>query len=143
MKGIYLLMIELKDPLKKDIGARGEIGFQAGRYIYVGSAQNGVEKRVKRHISDEKKKHWHIDYLLEEAAVKDVMVYEEEKREECRTASLLKKEFEYVKDFGCSDCTCDSHLFYSQKEIEPLVGSVRKIKGREDIGLEDIVHVHQ
>ncbi len=139
MKGIYLLMIELKNALKKEVGARGKVEFKAGRYIYVGSAQNGVESRVKRHVSDEKKKHWHIDYFLEEASVKDTLVYNEGKEGECRTAALLKEEFEYIEDFGCSDCSCDSHLFYSQRGVGPLIGSIRKIKGREDIGLEDIV----
>lgn len=139
MKGIYLLIIELKDTLKKNIGAKGEMNFQVGRYIYVGSAQNGVKKRVRRHISDKKKKHWHIDYLLEEAAVREVMVYEERKKEECRTASLLEEEFGRVKGFGCSDCRCDSHLFYSKKDTDPLVRSIREIKREEDIRLRDIV----
>lgn len=139
MKGIYLLIIESKNLRKKEIGAKGEIEFRSGRYIYVGSAQNGVEKRVKRHISDKKNKHWHIDYLLEETAVKDVMIYGEGKREECRTASIMKDKFEYVKDFGCSDCSCDSHLFYSQKKVPELLESIRNIKGEEDLELKDIV----
>ena len=30
----------------------------------VQNAMNSLESRVKRHLSDNKKKHWHIDYLL-------------------------------------------------------------------------------
>lgn len=135
MKGIYLLLIDLEDTLKKKVGAKGEFEFRAGRYIYVGSAQIGIESRVKRHIREDKKKHWHIDYLLEEAEVKDVMGYEADKKEECRTASKLKDEFVLIEDFGCSDCRCDSHLFYSRKGVDYLIRSIRKVKDREDIRL--------
>ncbi|MFP4052091.1 MAG: GIY-YIG nuclease family protein, partial [Thermoplasmata archaeon] len=64
MKGIYTLVIELKEDKVIEVGAIGNIDFDKGYYVYVGSAQNGLEARIERHLSDEKKIHWHIDYLL-------------------------------------------------------------------------------
>ena len=64
MKGTYCLIIELKKSIKTKIGALGKIEFMPGYYVYVGSAMNSIESRVKRHLADDKKLHWHIDYLL-------------------------------------------------------------------------------
>lgn len=138
MRGIYLLIIDSNYPIEVEVGALGDIGFHEGRYIYVGSAQNGVEKRVERHLRDDKRKHWHIDHLLEEAQVKEVMGYGEKKKGECRTAAILKEKFSPVEDFGCSDCRCDSHLFYSEEDVDSLIEKIRDLKGREDLLLKDV-----
>jgi len=42
----------------------GQIPFPAGWYVYTGSARNGLAQRVGRHLRHNKRKHWHIDYLL-------------------------------------------------------------------------------
>ena len=110
MKGIYLLYIEINKDIKTKIGALGEIEFQKGSYVYVGSAQNNLKKRVERHLSEDKKLHWHIDYLLQNENVNIVDVYtkEADRQHECLTANALKGK--PVKNFGCSDCRCESHL---------------------------------
>lgn len=110
MKGIYLLYIEISKDIKQTIGALGEIEFKKGSYVYIGSAQNNLNKRVQRHLSQNKKLHWHIDYLLQNSNVKIVDVYfkEADKQHECLTANSLKGK--PVKNFGCSDCKCESHL---------------------------------
>lgn len=65
MKGSYCLIINVEKDTKIKIGKKlGIINFKKGCYVYVGSAMNSLESRVKRHLSDNKKKHWHIDYLL-------------------------------------------------------------------------------
>lgn len=76
---------------------------------------NSLEKRIERHLKDEKKKHWHIDYLLDMTKVENVIFGESEKRKECDIAKKLSNEFSSVQNFGCSDCKCDSHLFYHEK----------------------------
>lgn len=61
----YCLIINIKKDTEIKIGKKlGFINFKKGCYVYVGSAMNCLESRVKRHLSDNKKKHWHIDYLL-------------------------------------------------------------------------------
>ncbi|MFW5907889.1 MAG: GIY-YIG nuclease family protein [Candidatus Natronoplasma sp.] len=138
MKGIYLLIFEVKRPKTKNVGGLGTIKFDPGTYTYVGSAQNGIEGRVKRHLREDKRKHWHIDYLLESQYIKEVMAYEGGKSEECETASFLKEELQGIEEFGCSDCDCSSHLFYTEKDPDEVVESVRKFKGKEDMGLKEL-----
>ncbi|MGD6809718.1 MAG: GIY-YIG nuclease family protein [Candidatus Bathyarchaeia archaeon] len=116
MKGIYVLIIKINQPIQPKIGALGEIAFSAGLYAYVGSAQNNLEARVRRHLSKEKRLFWHIDYLLADPAAKVIDVYclGGEKRCECQTAQLLSQRSVPVHNFGCSDCNCPSHLYFSE-----------------------------
>ena len=113
MKGIYVLQISIDKNINVSIGALGSKIFQKGLYIYVGSAQNNLEKRVKRHIKKTKRKFWHIDYLLgnRHARVMKVFYKEAGKLEECRVAERAWELAAPVSDFGSSDCACKSHLF--------------------------------
>jgi Uri superfamily endonuclease len=82
-------------------------------YAYVGSAQRGLEKRIARHLGKCKKRFWHIDYLLCDQSVRVAEVFwkEAEKAEECATARKISEVSVPVVGFGCSDCSCKSHLF--------------------------------
>lgn len=113
MKGSYILLIELSRDMEIQIGKLGRMEFRKGFYAYVGSAMNNLEKRIERHIRKEKRLFWHIDYLLENARVKEVIYTESSKREECRLAKNLGKYFTSIQNFGSSDCECKSHLFFS------------------------------
>ena len=116
MKGIYVLIIRVNTIIHQTIGALGELTFPVGLYAYVGSAQNNLELRVKRHIGRKKRLFWHIDYLLNSQAAKVLGVYYMEggKAKECGIAGLLQKNSELIAGFGCSDCHCRSHLFHVQ-----------------------------
>ncbi len=116
-KGSYVLLMELRRPQEMTIGKLGPIRFRKGFYYYVGSAMNGLDARVDRHRRNEKRMHWHIDYLLREAEIKDVLRIESRKRLECIIAGRLSEKLDSVRGFGCSDCGCRSHLFYSEKDI--------------------------
>ena len=61
---------------EKDIfvGKLGYIHFPGAFYAYVGSAMNGLEARLSHHLRKEKKPHWHIDYLLREAEIVDIIL---------------------------------------------------------------------
>jgi Uri superfamily endonuclease len=113
MKGVYVLVISVSKNIKVNVGVLGSVDFEKGFYAYVGSAQNNLEKRIKRHLTKAKRRFWHIDYLLENEFVSVVKVlYEEaEKSEECRIASELSENNVPIRGFGCSDCGCVSHLF--------------------------------
>jgi len=112
VKGVYVLIISVGKGIKVNVGALGSIFFERGLYAYVGSAQNGLERRVQRHLR-KAKKFWHIDYLLDDDALRVVKVFykEAEKSEECKIAGKLSEKGVAVRRFGCSDCGCVSHLF--------------------------------
>ena len=123
MKGVYLLFLRVKRDLRMRVGSLGVIDFKEGLYVYVGSAQNNLEKRVRRHLSREKKVRWHIDYLTLSGSVDVVAVcaYELGREYECIIASYLQEiSEEVVGGFGCSDCECRSHLFRMSGEVEDI-----------------------
>jgi len=119
-KGIYVLIIRCDKEHSIKVGALGKVHFKPGYYSYIGSAMNGLEERIKRHLSppSKKKRHWHIDYLLEKSEVVIVFYRVIDKKDECKVASLLRKSGEEVLGFGCSDCKCKSHLIFSKRKKE-------------------------
>lgn len=116
MKGIYVLVVEISKTISVNVGALGLLVFPAGLYAYVGSAQNNLELRVKRHLGKEKRLFWHIDYLLNDEAANVIGVYfvQGAKEEECRIARIMKENAQPIDGFGCSDCHCESHLFHAE-----------------------------
>jgi len=107
------LIIDIKKNISPIIGTLGKINFKKGKYVYVGSAQNNLEKRIARHLKKKKRKFWHIDYLLAKKNVKVINTYYKKagKREECKIACLLALTEKPIKNFGNGDCRCISHLF--------------------------------
>jgi len=98
------------------VGALGDIYFEKGWYAYVGSAMNGWRSRVGRHLRDDKKLRWHVDYLLRHGKVGSYAVWVGRKKRECVFAGRLSEKAETVKGFGSSDCRCGGHLFYLGNE---------------------------
>lgn len=121
MKGCYCLIIKLNKDTTIKIGKKlGKIDFNKGYYVYVGSAMNSLESRIKRHLSDEKKLHWHVDYLLRKAEITDVIYNESKRKIECDLSQLISHKSEGIEDFGCSDCECESHLYYFKNRNEAI-----------------------
>ena len=115
LKGTYCILINLKDESAISIGKIGKTGFQKGYYAYVGSALNSLEGRIKRHISSDKKLYWHIDYFLahKNTEIVEILYAIDNQKWECKLANNIAIGCVGVNKFGCSDCKCDSHLFYS------------------------------
>lgn len=113
MKGIYLLLISVDKSQDIKIGALGTVCFNKGLYAYVGSAQNNLENRLKRHFRGMKRRFWHIDYLLDDTSnhIINVFYKEADKTEECEMAHKLGEIGFAIKNFGSSDCSCIGHLF--------------------------------
>lgn len=121
MKGTYVLIIYKNKNTEINIGSLGPILFKEGFYFYVGSAMGDsgsatLVNRVKRHISlDNKKIHWHIDYLLENenSMIIKIILIPSSYRLECIIAQeLFDTSDGYIENFGSSDCECKSHLFF-------------------------------
>jgi Uri superfamily endonuclease len=126
MKGSYVLLIEVKKDIEIVIGKLGKLHFKKGFYVYVGSALNSLEYRINRHVRTDKKIHWHIDYLLKCADIVNVFIKENSKKEECRISYEFEKNLKFLKGFGCSDCKCNSHLFYGK--YNEIINVVSKLK---------------
>jgi Uri superfamily endonuclease len=127
-KGIYCLVFRNPGCLIQ-VGALGALTFRAGWHIYVGSALGGGGlQRLMRHISlnqlHDKKPKWHVDYLLNSPGFSLVYaVYAvTADRMECQLARELNKGS--IPKFGCSDCSCTSHLLYRQNDPKLEIFSV-------------------
>jgi Uri superfamily endonuclease len=109
----------------------GYIHFPEAFYAYVGSTMNGIEARLTQHLRKGKKLHWHIDYLLSQSEVLEVILCPSEPfaschserskeshqargkfRVECFLAQILAEEFLCIPCLGASDCKCNSHLYF-------------------------------
>ena len=106
----YQLTLCVQKTIIIQVGKLGLCRFDTGRYIYTGSAKRYYEARIARHLRADKKRHWHIDYLL---ACPDVTIERVERSAtpECllnqSTAGIIT-----VPLFGATDCHagCGSHL---------------------------------
>lgn len=119
MKGTYTLIINKKEKETIKIGALGKIEFKKGYYLYTGSAMNSLIPRLKRHLSKKKKLHWHIDYLLKNAKIEEIIFTDSLKKIECQIAKKINTP-ENIPNFGCSDCNCNTHLHYTKTKKEAI-----------------------
>ena len=137
-KGIYALVLEIKEEINLNIGKNKNYNFLPGYYIYIGSAlgefSNSIENRLKRHFSNDKKIFWHIDYLLASPLVKPIKAYyaETNQKKECKLAAQLSnfKKSNIFSNFGNSDCQsgCKTHLFYfnNMSNLDDIIVSAFK-----------------
>lgn len=123
MKGSYILLMTLPQGSTIKAGRLADTYFPTGCYAYVGSAMGSFASRLNRHRKKDKKPRWHIDYLLQRAALSDIILCETQARVECAIARALSREFSSIPGFGSSDCKCPSHLFLaaSEKQIKSRI----------------------
>ncbi|MBI2852526.1 MAG: GIY-YIG nuclease family protein [Chloroflexi bacterium] len=139
MKGSYVLLLHLPIGMTLSFGRNRSAVFQRGHYAYVGSAMNGLEARVNRHLRKDKKRHWHIDYLLEHAEVTGVILAKSASRTECAIAMALAERFDSISGFGSSDCRCPSHLFFGTNKKRLRTEARRALKL---MGLRTVTAIH-
>ena len=130
MKGIYVLELEIDKDTVIRVGKLGNILFKKGYYAYIGSALGtGGFKRVTRHYNVASGKNmtrkWHIDYLLPHSEVVSTMLIPTEVSIECNAAKAMGEFFSGIPGFGCSDCSCPAHLFFSETKVSLLATPFR------------------
>ena len=111
--GTYALVFFLKDSLSLQIGKLGLHNFPPGYYVYTGSALGGLSGRLRHHLKSEKRLHWHIDYLLQEATAVEMWYSLGQLRLECIWNGMVRDlpgSTYSVLGFGASDCRCSTHL---------------------------------
>jgi len=52
-KGSYVLVVRLEEAASITVGKLGPQAFPKGYYLYFGSALNGLEGRIQRHVRTE------------------------------------------------------------------------------------------
>lgn len=119
--GTYALVLHLATTTEIEVGKLGRSTYPAGFYIYVGSAlgSGGLAGRLKRHrkptTSPGWRARWHIDYLRHYAKLTQIWYVLQASRREHDWAAALQQlpgATVTVPQFGSSDCSCPSHLFY-------------------------------
>ena len=140
--GVYTLVIELASATIINVGGLGVHSFPAGFYAYTGSAHGkgamNLRRRIQHHLTRGKRKHWHIDYLLDSDAskVKTAIFAETLDNVECaisKESARLEGAEIPVKGFGSSDCRsgCKAHLcFYHGISYSELVEHLSSIYQR-------------
>jgi len=123
MRGAYVLIIDLCKNHSIHLKSLGDLKFEKGTWIYIGSAMgNGstnLENRIRRHFHSEKTIHWHIDHLLNSDSNIRISVWAESSHPiECEIAKSIES-LEGIqkgpRKFGASDCKnkCWTHLYRS------------------------------
>ncbi len=141
MKGAYALIIQIQYPVELQIKSLGRITFQAGIWVYIGSAMGigstSLENRIKRHFSLAKTVHWHIDYLLcNDVKLLKAFWAESATSFECDIAKELQSRNIFQvgpRKFGSSDCQrgCEAHIFRFRDylKIDSVIEEVFKKAG--------------
>jgi sugar fermentation stimulation protein A len=131
--GCYIVVLFLDNDKTIRIGALGAISFKRGFYCYAGSALKNLSRRIERHKSLQKRNHWHFDYLRAHCEWVNAYPIPSPCDLECKVAHGLKDISDSsIPLFGCSDCLCDSHLFYftEPSEKEPVLKKlIMKFRG--------------
>ncbi|PLY01214.1 MAG: DUF123 domain-containing protein, partial [Desulfuromonas sp.] len=87
-----------------------------GWYFYCGSAfgPSGLRARLGHHLQLSERRHWHIDYLKEQARVRALWFCRGVNLEHEWSRCLLEVPgaCQPVAGFGSSDCGCPTHLVY-------------------------------
>jgi Uri superfamily endonuclease len=119
-----LLLVRLR---RDSVFAAGRLParrYPAGWYLYAGSALRGLRSRLVRYLDPARKRHWHVDYLLDHGEANAAWVITGRDPWECRLAAALAARLELVPRFGASDCRCSGHLLYAARRRE-LLAAVR------------------
>ncbi|MFW9787222.1 MAG: DUF123 domain-containing protein, partial [Candidatus Thorarchaeota archaeon] len=116
-----VLIIRVRTPVAIQIKSIGEVAFDSGLWLYVGSAMGtgstNLENRLHRHFRKEKTVYWHIDHLLESnVEIVEAIWSESPESAECLIAKAIEAHDDFSpgpRAFGSSDCKngCLAHVF--------------------------------
>ena len=119
----YLLIMQGNTVCRLQVGALGEVSLEPGWYLYVGSAKRYLEARLRRHLRVEKRRRWHIDYLLTGDACEIKEIWVGAGMAECRLAGSLLALPEVTVPrprLGASDCRCPAHFCRYHQDLPEL-----------------------
>jgi len=90
-KGTYILIAQVLQMKRLEIGSLGQFDIVPGFYAYVGSGFGfgGLRGRLHHHLESTAEPHWHIDYLLQVATPAEAWFSTASRKLEHRWAELL------------------------------------------------------
>ncbi len=117
-KGIYTLILHLRESASREVGRLGILHLKSGYYAYTGSARgSGGFKRIYRHLNvlcgRNMTRKWHIDHLLPITSFRCAVASSTDQDLECAVAKGIGLACEPIPGFGCTDCSCISHLHFA------------------------------
>jgi len=117
--GYYLLCLKLPASISLRVGSLKQLHLKEGSYVYCGSARGRLSRRIARHLKKGKTVRWHIDYLTtrKDVVIEGVRAFPLEMTTECGLNRQVQQlpGAEAIARFGCSDCSCTSHLTFFRR----------------------------
>jgi Uri superfamily endonuclease len=119
ISGTYTLVLSSTNEKPVKIGKLGTLLVKPGFYVYVGSAfgPGGLRARIRHHLLNSSRPHWHIDYLGPTLRLYQIWYTYDPTRREHQWAEVhagTRGTAMALPGFGSSDCSCPSHLFFYQ-----------------------------
>ncbi|NPA91596.1 MAG: GIY-YIG nuclease family protein [Chloroflexi bacterium] len=109
--GTYALIFHVTRTCTCVVGKRGTVTLSPGYYVYVGSAHGpgGLAARLRRHLREGKRLHWHIDYITQHVAPVAVLYAVGREPQECMwVQQVLDRPGTLVPMFGLGSGDCRS-----------------------------------
>lgn len=135
--GTYALILHLRRFTKIRIGKLGIRAFDAGYYVYVGSAfgPGGLRGRLSHHLQpiNSLKTHWHIDFLRAQpngTTLIEIWWTADCQQREHQWADILTSDRRFsipVEKFGSTDCRCASHLLFQSEELPNFRSFIQRV----------------
>ena len=127
--GTYALVLQATAGESMQIGRLGKLELRPGFYVYVGSAfgPGGVRARLRHHLKQAARPHWHIDYLRPTTRLVEIWYSHDEAVHEHAWAAGIRRMRSAstpLPGFGSSDCRCPSHLSFHARR--PSTRSLRR-----------------
>lgn len=128
--GTYIIVFKVNDYINLIINKK-EFIINKGYIIYIGSAGNGLNNRLKRHLIKYKKLKWHIDYITINKQVEPSLIFYKEGQYginiEDKLSNLFYLKFKKLDNLGATDSKMP-HMYYSNN-INEILDIIYKIDG--------------
>lgn len=116
MRGTYALVLGMRRRTRLRVGALGDVLFEPGFLVYVGSAHGsgGLRARLAHHCRTAARPHWHLDHVRRRAPILGAWICSSAERLEHHWAEAVGSipgSLVPAPGFGSSDCGCPTHLF--------------------------------
>jgi len=131
--GSYLLFINVPKNIEVN-SKRSRWIIEPGLYVYIGSAMATLTGRVKRHLTEKKKKHWHIDFLTSKSRIILAILLPSKSKKEEEISRFVNRFGTPISGFGSTDCKgLNSNLYKINSKYAVMIFEKLFTKWRETL----------